>query len=156
MTRFHMCGINWLYVLWFTRYSTFKFWSRDYHVIMTSHNFSIQPNKCRIYHGFICVVAIGSICHGSLAITLLSFGHVTMTRDNDVTKIFHIAQATIQTIIFKTCGRNRPYLLYFSQYKRCKIGRFAISIYIFNIEISLLGAARCQSNIRKSLYTHNF
>ena len=92
LTRFHMCGCNRLYLLWFSRYSTFKFWSRDYHVIMTSHNFSIQPNKRRIYHGFICVVAIGSICHGSLAITLLSFGHVTMTRDNDVTEFFHIPQ----------------------------------------------------------------
>ena len=69
-------------------------------------------------------------------------------RHHDVTIFFHIAQATIQTIIFKTCGRNRPYLLYFSQYKRYKIGQILslygcmdVWMYLYpNIEISLLGA----------------
>ena len=40
---FHMRGCNRPYLLWFSSYLTFKFWSRDYHVIMTSDNFSYGP-----------------------------------------------------------------------------------------------------------------
>ena len=36
----------------------------------------------------------------------------------------YLAYYTSQIKISKTCGRNRPYLFYFSQYKGCKIGRF--------------------------------
>ena len=37
---------------------------------------------------------------------------------------FYIAHALVQRIIFKTCGRSRPHLLYFSKYKRSKSGHF--------------------------------
>ena len=37
---------------------------------------------------------------------------------------FYIAHALVQRIIFKTCGRSRRHLLYFSEYKRRKIGHF--------------------------------
>ena len=38
-------------------------------------------------------------------------------------KKIYMAHALVQTIIFKICGRSRPHLLYFSKYKRRKIGQ---------------------------------
>ena len=38
-------------------------------------------------------------------------------------KFFYMAHALVQTIIFKTCGRSMPHLLYFYQYKRYKSGQ---------------------------------
>ena len=49
---------------------------------------------------------------------------------------FYQAHALVQRIIFKTCGRSRPHLLYFSKYKRSKSGHFRwynyhyLSIYV--------------------------
>ena len=43
-----MWGCNRLYLLWFSSYSTFKFLSRDYHVIMTSQNGLKYTTTCPI------------------------------------------------------------------------------------------------------------
>ena len=44
-------------------------------------------------------------------------------------KNLYMAHARVQTIIFKTCGRSRYHLLYFSQYKRSKSGHFYTKSY---------------------------
>ena len=61
----------------FPRYTILKFWSRDYHVIMTSQKFLIWSSKCPVYQPFIWGAAIGRTFFGSLVIWLLNFGHVT-------------------------------------------------------------------------------
>ena len=66
-----------LYRLLFSIYTIFKFWSRDYHVIMMSQNFLIWSSKCPVYQPFIWGAAIGRTFFGSLVIRLLNFGHVT-------------------------------------------------------------------------------
>ena len=66
-----------LYRLPFSRYSSFKFWSRDYHVIMTSQKFFIWLRKCPFSQPFIRGAAIGRTCFGSRDIWLLNFDHVT-------------------------------------------------------------------------------
>ena len=54
-------------------------------------------------------------------------------RHHAVKKIFYMAHARVQTIIFKTCGRSRSHLLYFSQYKRSKSGHFYTKSYHYYI-----------------------
>ena len=62
-----------LYRLLFSRYTIFKFWSRDYHVIMTSQKFLVWSSKCTVYQPFIWGAAIGRTFFGSLVIWLLNF-----------------------------------------------------------------------------------
>ena len=40
--------------------------------------------------------------------------------------------------MLKTCGRNKPYLFYFSQNKSCKIGHFAISKSVYTLTVYTL------------------
>ena len=82
-----------LYRLPFSRYSSFKFWSRDYHVIMTSQKFFIWLRKCPFSQHFIWGAAIGRTCFGSRDIWLLNFDHVT-TWSRDFFKKIQIAHAT--------------------------------------------------------------
>ena len=82
-----------LYRLPFSRYSSFKFWSRDYHVIMTSQKFFIWLSKCPFSQPFIWGAAIGRTCFGSRDIWLLNFDHVT-TWSRDFFKKIQIAHAT--------------------------------------------------------------
>ena len=82
-----------LYRLPFCRYSSFKFWSRDYHVIMTSQKFFIWLSKCPFSQPFIWGAAIGRTCFGSRDIWLLNFDHVT-TWSRDFFKKIQIAHAT--------------------------------------------------------------
>ena len=82
-----------LYLLPFSRYSSFKFWSRDYHVIMTSQKFFIWLSKCPFSQPFIWGAAIGRTCVGSRDIWLLNFDHVT-TWSRDFFKKIQIAHAT--------------------------------------------------------------
>ena len=56
-----MCGTNKLYVLWFSRYFTFKFWWRHNDVIMTSQNFFTYPKPQQIFISSRRVVGLGSI-----------------------------------------------------------------------------------------------
>ena len=56
-------------------------------------------------------------------------------RHDDVKKFFGLAHATIWTIIFKTCGRNKLYLLYFSHIKRFRFGRNRILDIDIDIDI---------------------
>ena len=41
-----------LHLLWFSRYLNSKFWSRDYHVMMTSQNFVVMVRNVRDLHTF--------------------------------------------------------------------------------------------------------
>ena len=82
-----------LYRLPFSRYSSFKFWSRDYHVIMTSQKFLLWLSKCPFNQPFIWAAAIGRTCFGSRDIWLLNFDHVT-TWSRDFFKKIQIAHAT--------------------------------------------------------------
>ena len=41
-----------LHLLWFSRYLNSKFWSRDYHVIMTSQNFVVMGRNVRDLYTF--------------------------------------------------------------------------------------------------------
>ena len=60
------------------------------------------------------------------------------SRHDHVTIYFGIAHATIWTIIFKTCGRNKLYLLYFSHIERCKIGQKCGGLCIYLSRYSLI------------------
>ena len=62
-----------LYRLLFSIYTIFKFWSRDYHVIMMSQNFLIWSSKCPVYQPFIWGATICCSCFGSIVIWLLNF-----------------------------------------------------------------------------------
>ena len=105
-----------LYRLPFSRYSSFKFWSRDYHVIMTSQKFFIWLSKCPFSQPFIWGAAIGRTCFGSRDIWLLNFDHVT-TWSRDFLKFFKAFSGLCPMGPYQVCSVNWPYLLWFSQNK---------------------------------------
>ena len=111
-----MRGCNRPYLLWFCRYLTFKFWSRDYHVIMTSPKFFGWPNKCPFYQPFIWGAAIGRICFGSLVIWLLNFDHVT-TWSRDFSKFFKPFPGMSPMATYEAYNVNWPYIQLLSHNK---------------------------------------
>ena len=105
-----------LYRLPFSRYSSFKFWSRDYHVIMTSQKFFIWLRKCPFSQPFIWGAAIGRTCVGSRDIWLLNFDHVT-TWSRDFSKNFKAFPGMCPMAPYQICNVKWPYLLWFSHNK---------------------------------------
>ena len=113
---FHMRGSNTPYLLLFSSYLTFKFWSRDHVVTWLFPNFFESSNKCPINQPFICGAKICCSCFGSLVIWLSNFDHVT-TRSRDFSKNFKAFSGLYPMGPYQVCSVNWPYLLWFSQNK---------------------------------------
>ena len=111
-----MRGCNRPYLLWFSSYLTFKFWSRDYHVIITSQNFFIWSSKFPFNQPFIWGAIICCSCFGSQVIWLLNFDHVT-TRSRDFSKFFKAFPGMCPMGLYQVCSVNWPYMLWFSHNK---------------------------------------
>ena len=77
--RFYTCVRYILKLRWLLWYSTFKFWSRDWHMIMTSHNIFRPRNRCTDWRPFICGVVICGSYYRFQVIKVLNFDHVTIT-----------------------------------------------------------------------------
>ena len=97
-----MRGCNRPHLLWFSRYLTFEFWSRDRVVTWLFPEFFVSSSKCPVYQPFIWGAAIiGRTFFGSLVIWLLNFGHVT-TWSRDFFRNFFVSS--------NKCPINQPFI----------------------------------------------